>query len=179
MPYCPRKPGSRNGRFHCRGRSAVSPIGIPDWIKTDNGEEFHSKAFERGPAEYDIQLTYRPRGAPQVGGHIERLIGTFMHRIHLIPGTTFSNVADKGGYDSEGRAVMTLKELERWLSLEILGVYHNSVHSALHQPPEQAWQQRIPTRLPCPCPGRAHRRRFATLQMHIVFFLIFFPRRNG
>ena len=52
-----------------------------------------------------------------------------MHRIHLIPGTTFSNVADKGGYDSEGRAVMTLKELERWLALEILGVYHKSVHA--------------------------------------------------
>jgi hypothetical protein len=73
-----------------------------------------------------IRLTYRPRGAPQVGGHIERLIGTFMHRIHLVPGTTFSNVAEKGGYDSEGQAVMTLKELERWLALEILGIYHQS-----------------------------------------------------
>ena len=120
--------------------------GIPDWIETDNGEEFHSKAFERGAAEYGIRLTYRPLGAPQVGGHIERLIGTFMHRIHLIPGTTFSNVSEKDGYDSEGRAVMTLKELERWLALEILGVYHKSVHSALHQPPEQAWQQRISSR---------------------------------
>ena len=120
--------------------------GLPDWIETDNGEEFHSKAFERGAAEYGIRLTYRPRGAPQVGGHIERLIGTFMHRIHLIPGTTFSNVAEKGGYDSEGRAVMTLKELERWLALEILGVYHKSVHTALHQPPEQAWKERISTR---------------------------------
>lgn len=120
--------------------------GLPDWIETDNGEEFHSKAFERGAAEYGIRLTYRPRGAPQAGGHIERLIGTFMHRIHLIPGTTFSNVADKGGYNSEGRAVMTLKELEHWLALEILGVYHKSVHSALHQPPEQAWKERISTR---------------------------------
>jgi putative transposase len=120
--------------------------GLPDWIETDNGEEFHSKALERGAAEYGVRLTYRPRGAPQVGGHIERLIGTFMHRIHLIPGTTFSNVADKGGYDSEGRAVMTLKELERWLALEILGIYHQSVHSALHQPPEQAWKERISAR---------------------------------
>ena len=120
--------------------------GIPDWIETDNGEEFHSKAFERGAAEYGIRLTYRPHGAPQVGGHIERLIGAFMQRIHLIPGTTFSNVADKGGYDSERQAVMTLKELERWLALEILGVYHKSVHTALHQPPEQAWQQKISSR---------------------------------
>jgi putative transposase len=132
--------------------------GLPDWIETDNGEEFHSKAFERGAAEHGIRLTYRPRGAPQVGGHIERLIGTFMHRIHLIPGTTFSNVADKGAYDSEGRAVMTLRELERWLALEIVGVYHKSVHTALHQPPEQVWQQRISTR-PAPVrqPQDAHR----------------------
>jgi putative transposase len=120
--------------------------GIPDWIETDNGEEFHSKAFERGAAEYGIRLTYRPRGSPQVGGHIERLIGTFMHRIHLVPGSTFSNVAEKDGYDSAGRAVMTLKELERWLALEILGVYHQSVHTALRQAPEQAWNERTSTR---------------------------------
>jgi len=120
--------------------------GVPDWIETDNGEEFHCQAFERGAAEYGIRLTYRPQGSPQVGGHIERLIGTFMHRIHLIPGTTFSNVAEKDGYDSESRAVMTLKELERWIALEILGVYHQSVHTALHQPPEQAWKERIATR---------------------------------
>jgi putative transposase len=63
----------------------------------DNGEEFHSKTFERGAAEYRIRLTCRPR-APQVGGHIGRLICTFMHRIHPIPGRTFSNVADKGRY---------------------------------------------------------------------------------
>jgi putative transposase len=113
--------------------------GIPDWIETDNGEEFHSKAFERGAAEYGIRLSYRPPGSPQVGGHIERLIGTFMQRIHLIPGTTFSNVAEKSQYDSENRAVMTLKELERWLALEILGIYHKSVHSALREPPEHAW----------------------------------------
>jgi len=30
--------------------------GIPDWIETDNGEEFHSQAFERGAAEYGIRL---------------------------------------------------------------------------------------------------------------------------
>lgn len=104
--------------------------GIPDWIETDNGEEFHSKAFERGTAEYGIRLTYRPPGSPQVGGHIERLIGTFMHRIHLIPGTTFSNVGQKGNYDSEASAVMTLREIERWLALEILGHYHKDQHSA-------------------------------------------------
>jgi putative transposase len=120
--------------------------GIPDWIETDNGEEFHSAAFERGATEYGIRLTYRPRGKPEAGAHIERLIGTFMHRIHLIPGTTFSNVADKDNYDSGDRAVMTMKELERWLALEMLGVYHKSVHATLRQPPEQAWNERLAQR---------------------------------
>lgn len=41
--------------------------GIPDWIETDNGEEFHSAAFERGAAEYGIKLTYRPPGNPEAG----------------------------------------------------------------------------------------------------------------
>jgi putative transposase len=121
--------------------------GIPDWIETDNGEEFHSAAFERGATEYGIRLTYRPPGKPEAGAHIERLIGTFMQRIHLIPGTTFSNVAEKDQYDSEGRAVMTMRELERWLALEILGVYHKSVHSTLRQPPEQAWKERLEQRV--------------------------------
>ena len=120
--------------------------GIPDWIETDNGEEFHSAAFERGAAEYGIRLTYRPPGNPEAGAHIERLIGTFMHRIHLVPGTTFSSVSEKQNYDSASRAVMTIKELERWLALEILGVYHKSVHSALRQPPEQAWKERLARR---------------------------------
>ena len=34
---------------------------------------------------------------------------------------TFSNVAEKGTYDSEGRAVLTLSELERWLALQVAG----------------------------------------------------------
>jgi putative transposase len=120
--------------------------GIPDWIETDNGEEFHSKAFERGAAEYGIRLTYRPPGSPEVGGHIERLIGNFMHCIHLIPGTTFSNVADKGDYDSEARAVMSLGELERWLALQILGQYHKDKHSALQAPPELRWDRQLRAR---------------------------------
>lgn len=43
------------------------------------------------------------------------LIGTQMGAVHLLPGTTFSNTVAKGAYPSEQRAVMTLKELERWM----------------------------------------------------------------
>jgi hypothetical protein len=42
-------------------------------------------------------------------------------------------------YDSEARAVLTLPELERWLALQIAGVYHLTVHSALSKTPVAAW----------------------------------------
>ena len=61
--------------------------GIPDTIHVDNGAEFHALAFERACAEHRIRLTYRPAGTPRFGSHIERLIGTMMGAIHLIPGS--------------------------------------------------------------------------------------------
>jgi putative transposase len=86
-------------------------------------------------------IDHRLRGQPQLGGHIERLIGTMMGAVHLLPGTTFSNPIDKKSYESEERAVLTLPELERWLALQIGGVYHLSVHSALGETPLAAWQK--------------------------------------
>jgi len=122
-----------------RGITSVEwPIsGIPDTVHLDNAEEFHAHALVRGAQEYGIALEYRPLGQPHYGGHIERLIGTTMGAVHLLPGTTFSNVQEKGSYDSQKYSAMTMAELERWLALEILGRYHLSIHSALRMPPLQ------------------------------------------
>ena len=105
--------------------------GLPRVIHVDNGKDFHSEALVRGCQEYGVQLEHRPPGRPHFGGHIERSIGTMMGAVHLLPGTTFSNVAEKGSYASEERARLTMPELERWLALQIAGVYHLSIHSAL------------------------------------------------
>ncbi len=127
--------------------------GIPRVIHLDNAKEFHSEALLRGCQEYSIQIEHRPPGRPHFGGHIERLIGTMMGAVHLLPGTTFSNVQQKGSYDSEAHAALTLPELERWLALQIAGVYHVSVHSQLGKSPQEAWnagitQRKQPTRHP-------------------------------
>lgn len=65
--------------------------------------------------------------------------------MHLLPGTTFANVAAKGDYDAEGQACMTLSDFERWFTLEA-GVYHNSIHSALGVPPLLAWAEGMNSR---------------------------------
>ena len=65
---------------------------------------------------------------------------------HLLPGTTQSNPQEKGAYDSQSRAALTLPELERWLALQIAGVYHLSAHSALEKTPLSAWQEGVARR---------------------------------
>jgi putative transposase len=119
--------------------------GLPRAIHVDNAKEFHAEALLRGCQEFGIRLEHRPPGRPHFGGHIERLIGTMMGAVHLLPGTTFSNVAEKGSYASEQHASLTLPELERWLALQIAGVYHLSIHSALGMSPLAAWQAQVET----------------------------------
>ena len=113
--------------------------GIPKAIYVDNGAEFHARAFELACSEYQIGLRHRPPGTPRYGGHIERLIGTMMGAVHLLPGSHFSNIFERGDLDAEAEAVMTLQELETWLALEITGSYNVRVHSALETTPTAAW----------------------------------------
>ena len=73
--------------------------------------------LQRGAEEYGIALIHRPVATPHYGGHIERLIGTMMGAVHLLPGTTFGDIELRGDYDSLANRAMTLDELEQWLAL--------------------------------------------------------------
>lgn len=117
--------------------------GKPLVMYVDNAAEFHSEALRRGCAQHGIELRYRPLGEPQYGGIMERLIGTLMQHVHTLPGTTFSNIQERGEYDSDGKAILTLSELEKWLTLVIVGQYHNKVHSAIHEPPIERYKSGV------------------------------------
>jgi putative transposase len=106
-------------------------IGRPRRIGVDNAKEFHSEALERGCAQHDIVIDWRPPGRPQAGGIVERVIGTLMELVHGLPGTTFSNVMQRGRYDSDRAACLTLAELERWLTVAIAKFYHLRPHAGL------------------------------------------------
>lgn len=115
--------------------------GIPLQIWLDNAMEFRSEALRRGCEQYQIQLCFRPVGSPQVGGTIERLIGTLMAMVHLLPGTTQSNIAARGEYDAGAKAVMTLSEFIPWFCEQVVSRYHLSVHRGIGMPPLKAWEQ--------------------------------------
>ena len=121
----------------------VAGWGLPRALHADNGPDFTSAALRRGCDEYGIKLILRPVATPHYGGHIERLIGTIMGRVHLLPGTTGSNPQDKGAYPAESEAVLTMAELERWLAIEICEQYHQRVHGGLRRTPGAAWQDAL------------------------------------
>jgi putative transposase len=109
--------------------------GIPAVLHLDNAAEFHGRALQQGCTLHGIELRFRPPGRPWYGGTIERRIKQFMQLAHNeLPGTTYSNPQDRGEYDSERLALLTLKEVEDWLALAILE-YHAVVQDGIGEPP--------------------------------------------
>jgi putative transposase len=114
--------------------------GVPKTIHVDNGADFRSNNFQQSCLNYGISLEFRPVKQPRYGGHIERMLGTLLREIHDLPGTTFSSVKSRDGYDSEKHATMTKSEFEEWLVALICKVYHRRLHSTIGLPPLRKWE---------------------------------------
>ena len=125
-------------------------LGIPDacWpalglmrrIFTDNAQEFHSMSLQRACQVYGIEMSFRPPGHPAAGGIIERAIGTFMTKIRLLPGSSYSKLLGEAPKNADRDARLTLAELEVYIAREI-SRYHKTPHSTLGMPPLTAWEQ--------------------------------------
>lgn len=113
--------------------------GKPEVLHMDNAAEFSSAKFKAGCNIFGISPEYRPIGKKHYGGHVERLIGTFMTtKVHFLPGTTMSNAVARKNLDSEHRSTMTFSDFFRWFAREVV-IYHSTVHSELKTTPRQAW----------------------------------------
>jgi putative transposase len=130
--------------------SWLATLGIPDacWpgfgligtLYTDNGKEFKARSHRRAAQLYGIDLKLRPAGDPAAGGIIERAIGTFMGKVRLLPGASYSKLLKKKPRHADRSARMTLKELELYLARQI-SVYHQTTHDTLGHPPLAAWER--------------------------------------
>ncbi|WP_100962011.1 Mu transposase C-terminal domain-containing protein [Bosea sp. FBZP-16] len=159
-----------------RGIQADWPVqGLPERLHLDNAKEFRSEALARGCEQYGIGIDHRPVRTPHYGGHIERLIGTMMGKVHLLPGTTFSDVQAKGNSDPDKTAAMTLDEVERWLGHAIAGVYHRELHRALGSTPLDAWRRGVEG--DAATPGRDALRVVADPRRFLIDFLPIARRR--
>ncbi|PZR82589.1 MAG: transposase [Stutzerimonas stutzeri] len=110
-------------------------------LHADHAAPHRAESFRRACLANGIDPDVRPRGPAHFGGHIERLIGTMVGKMRLLPGATGSNVTQRDGYDAGQAAAMTIEEFERWLLFQI-GIYHNTPHKALGgRCPAQVWER--------------------------------------
>lgn len=117
--------------------------GVPSSIHSDNAKEFIGKSLSRACENYSIDLQRRPKGLPEYGGHVERMMRNVATELAKIPGKTFANTTEKAGYDPEGEAVMTLREFEAFFVDYIVNRYHMSPHGAIGTTPLSMWSRGI------------------------------------
>ncbi len=153
-----------------RGVAGPWPIwGKPACLHVDNAAEFHSEALQRGCEQHGIALQHRPVGQPHYGGTVERVLGTLMHLIHQLPGTTFSHPTARGAYDADRMAALTLADLERWLTVAITEHYHRTFHRGLGGIPLERYTAGI---LGTPdAPGRGYPPKIRDPQAFLIDFL--------
>ena len=113
--------------------------GIPSKYAVDNGKDLIGLDMQRVCDEFGMTMVRRPVGRPQFGSHVERVFGTINKEVHNLPGTTFSNISEKGEYDSIKNATFTLEEITKWLTEFIVNVYHKRYHHGIHMTPQQKY----------------------------------------
>ncbi|GLI37545.1 DDE-type integrase/transposase/recombinase [Geobacter hydrogenophilus] len=115
-------------------------FGIMRTLLLDNAGEFRSEDFVPFEEEYWVEISWRPVATPEYGGHIERYAKTLNNKIHNEPGSTFSNINDRGDYPSEEKAVYTIDEIEKWLTILIAKEYNEEEHSELGMSPRKKYE---------------------------------------
>jgi putative transposase len=108
--------------------------GKPAVLEYDQGPENEARGIQRGLKLHGIKSKVRAKGHPEHHGHIERLIGTMMKQLHELPGSTFSNINERGESEPDKFACLTVAELETLLAIEI-DSYNHTAHSATGERP--------------------------------------------
>jgi Integrase core domain. len=106
-------------------------FGIPEVLVVDNAIELH-RDLEFACLQLGIELQHMPVRKPWFKGSIERWFRTLNEDlIHSTPGTTFSHFLERGDYDSQKHACITLDRLWELLHVWIVDVYTQEIHSGI------------------------------------------------
>lgn len=113
-------------------------------LVSDNGPEFHAQELEDICLKLGTILQYCPSRVPFYKGKIERFLKTFnSDLIHDIPGTRFNNYQEAGDYQSEKKAVLTIKTLVMVIHKWLVDVYMVSHHETINMTPLEKWQSSV------------------------------------
>lgn len=130
------------------GRAVVAkkdePRGIMVKLVVDNGADYRHAGFVRFCSRLDIAIEPCPPRTPNGKAIVERFFRTLNEDlIHKFPGTTFSSPTDRGDYDSQRLARMTIDDVRKHVDVWIREVYHLRVHRSLLAAPWDVWSEAV------------------------------------
>ncbi|NWL78030.1 transposase [Pseudomonas taiwanensis] len=108
---------------------------------TDNGPEFVAKKLRDCLTLLGAEIRFCEPGEPNQKPFVERWFKTLTTGlIHHMKGTTFSNIQERGEYDSEAEAIFTLEQLRAAFQDWLDSVYHSDFHRGLGTSPDIFWE---------------------------------------
>jgi putative transposase len=115
--------------------------GVPETLLWDNAMHFHSNHLERAALQLGCDIRYGPKNMPYYRALIEQLLG-FLNRscLHSLPGTTFSNVLQRGDYDPVKNGVIRRSTLHRILMIWVVDFYMQHPVRGLDDIPACRWR---------------------------------------
>ncbi|NOU63223.1 DDE-type integrase/transposase/recombinase [Paenibacillus sp. LMG 31461] len=119
-------------------------FGIPQEVVLDNASSNESYDLQDACRTYGIDVQYCTVASGHQKGVVERFFRSLNQAIiHCLPGTTFSNVQEKGQYDSVGEACITLQGLYSILHLIIVDNMVNGWSYSRNGVPAQLWKKSL------------------------------------
>jgi putative transposase len=116
--------------------------GLPEMLVVDNGKEFLSKDLEEACIQLGIELYHCPVKTPWYKGAIERHFRTINQELlHQLPGTTFSNIVQKGDYDPKKHAFIRFNKLLELYHKWLLDYYCMEYNNGVKGVPAKLWEK--------------------------------------
>jgi putative transposase len=114
--------------------------GLPETLVVDRAPHLVGGDLADACGQLGIQLDPSPVKRPWFKGAIERQFRTHnTGLVHGLPGTTFSNVLERGEYDAEGMACISLARFREILHVYLLDVYGQEWNRGVGGVPAQRW----------------------------------------
>lgn len=118
--------------------------GLIEVLVIDNAKHWYGNGLKDAFYQTGTDMQFAPVRIPWYKGAIERLLETIHSSlIHKQPGTTFSNIFEKGDYDPEKHAVIWLDLLDEILHKWIIDVYSQDIHTGINDIPARRWKNSI------------------------------------
>lgn len=115
--------------------------GLPTTLVIDNGKEFRGHGLEDACHLLGIIIEPNKVRSPWQKAVVERFFRTTAEGIiHTLPGTTFSNVTQKGDYNSAKAACVFLDDIDEIVNRYLVDIYAQEFHRGLQGVPARQWE---------------------------------------